>query len=271
MGPPKPMYYRNKKKTNWELYAKLVKPKLSTMDGMEISSTEEIDMHVDRIVRVLKEGFDEACPLKLVKPRKRVIPWWSRELDLLRKSTRTHWKVYIADKSKDSWEAYCVVRNRYIYALRTAKRDSWRTYCGEIESTHETSRLHRVLKNDQVNRLGRIQDTNGGYTVDVKQSLQVLIEKHYPPDPKGAERGMSLTVETTARIDSYVNPELVEKAIKSFGPYKAAGVDDVFPKMLQVVSFGVSGPPTTVMRACLQHGYTPRPWRETKVIFIPKP
>ena len=38
-----------------------------------------------------------------------------------------------------------------------------------------------------------------------------------------------------ADVDVIVTPELVEKAIKRFGPYKGAGTDGIFPKLLQSV------------------------------------
>jgi len=71
-------------------------------------------------------------------------------------------------------------------------------------------------------------------------------------------------------VDDIVNHQKVKRAISTFGPFKAAGTDEVFPAMLK------NGPDELIphlvrlMRACLVFGYMPKTWREMRVIFLPK-
>jgi hypothetical protein len=271
LGPPEPMYYRNKKKTNWTLYSETVSENIKCMDNMDISSEEEIDMAVDLLTTILVEGFHEACPLKKVVPKKRIVPYWTRELTLLRKDSRGRWRDHMRLKTEESWASYCVSRNSYSAALRHAKRGSWREYCETVESASESARLYRILKDDQVSRLGLLED-GGVYTKDLKGSLNLLLCKHFPSDPKGAEGEMEQVVEdNSSEVEEIVTPELVMKAVGKLKPYKAAGRDEIFPMMLRKVNLAISGVLVKVMRACLCKGYTPLQWREMKVVFLPKP
>jgi len=271
LGKPQPIHIRNKKKTDWGFYKSRVIPRLSGIDNMEISSVDEIDMVVDNITAILNDGFKEACPEKVIKPRGRIVPWWNKTLGSLRRETRRSWRTHMLIGTSETWSAYCAVRNRYTSELKKAKRESWEAYCTDIKSCSEASRLHRVLKVDQVSRLGRVQKEDGAYTSDLAESLILLLVKHFPSDPKGNERGPQQEVNDIEVVNTIVTPELVVRAISTFGPYKAAGRDGIFPRMLKTVKHELSKPLTVVMRACLTHGYTPKRWRETKVCFLPKP
>ena len=64
---------------------------------------------------------------------------------------------------------------------------------------------------------------------------------------------------------------MIRQSFKSFKANKAAGHDDIKPIVLQNL------PPDMVDRigkiydACQTIGYTPIVWRQSKVVFIPKP
>jgi hypothetical protein len=59
-------------------------------------------------------------------------------------------------------------------------------------------------------------------------------------------------------------------AIDTFVPYKSAGMDGIFPGLLQ--REGRPCPyPGQDFRARLATSYIPAIWREIKVMFIPKP
>jgi len=68
-----------------------------------------------------------------------------------------------------------------------------------------------------------------------------------------------------------VSTEKVRRAIRSFGPFKAMGSDEIFPAMLQLGPKDLVLHLTVVIKACLSFGYTPSQWRGFKVEFIPKP
>ena len=59
-------------------------------------------------------------------------------------------------------------------------------------------------------------------------------------------------------------------ALKEFGPYKAAGPDELFPIMLQALPDNALKKLISLYKASLALEYVPELWRNSKVIFIPK-
>jgi hypothetical protein len=61
---------------------------------------------------------------------------------------KTAWKTWKTDDSliKD--------QDAYHLAVKTAKRTSWRTFCGEVDGIIPSYRLHRVLSKDVSYQMG---------------------------------------------------------------------------------------------------------------------
>ena len=271
LGPPEPILCRNRRKTNWTLFKDSVIPELQKLDNGQIESVEQIDQKVNVLTSILGMGFDQACPERLVKLRNKKVPWWTKELTSLRKETRRLYRVTVMEGSYSSWVAYCDTRNRYNSAVRREKKISWRKYCEEIEAFPEASRLYRILKDDKGTELGSIKKDDGTFTKTVPESIEFLMEKHFPADPSSGSWEEDHEQWVTSSADTVVNLKQVERAVDSFGPYKAPGADGVFPAMLQAVKREIAPYLVSVMRACLIFGYTPKKWREMRVVFLPKP
>jgi len=95
------------------------------------------------------------------------------------------------------------------------------------------------------------------------------LEQHFPGDPDRVPLENDWS-------DSKCNPEFInrlqlERAIKSFGPFKAAGGDEIFPAMLQQGIEVLAPQVLPIMKACVRFGYMPKLWRNMKVVFLPKP
>ena len=124
---------------------------------------------------------------------------------------------------------------------------------------------------------GSLRKPTGGYTDSWREELEVMLGKHFP--------GYTLTEDRTdwlyppcrhgemdwTTASRAVTPSRVRWAIQGFKPYKAAGTDGIFPARLQRGLEVILPPVTKILRACVAIGYTPRQWRKTRVVFIPKP
>jgi len=60
-------------------------------------------------------------------------------------------------------------------------------------------------------------------------------------------------------------------AISLFAPYKAAGLDGIFPALLHTGLETIIEPLIRIFRACIALGYVPTAWRTSRVAFVPKP
>lgn len=77
--------------------------------------------------------------------------------------------------------------------------------------------------------------------------------------------------QSSGNSTDFITDKLVLSAIKSFGPYKAAGPDEIFPGMLSSCAEDLALILVPILKACLEFGYTPVEWRKSRVTFIPKP
>lgn len=269
-GSPVPIFVRNRKKTDWLQYYEYVEDHLHQIPDSDISTAEGIDLAVDQLNKVLMSGFNMACPLKPVTIKKSHSHFWNTELGTLRKACRKQWRIYRINKTPENRALYCSARNAYSKQLQKAQKQGWKDFCSSIESTSEASRLHKILKDDKFIKLGRLE-TGSGYTSDESQSVTELLDQHFPKDADLQEAHLELNNIDLSEVDKIVTPELVEKAVRRFSPFKAAGEDGIFPSLLQAVIGLIKVPLTKIFKACLLYGYIPISWRKTRVVFLPKP
>lgn len=268
---PKP--FRNPQKVNWEKFSNLVARKLAPPSATASPSVTNIEKSVDDLVSVLKESFDNSCPIS--RPRRKTSAvWWTPELRQLRVKTRKLFNRAKISKRIEDWDNYKASFNEYKYSIRTAKLRSWQTFCESIEVENEAARLRKVLSKDPCVP-GYIQKLDGSWTESSKESLELLIETHFPgcKDPETATpfRAAAPCDHTDEEvISTIVKEDKVAWAINSFKPYKSAGPDGIIPAMLQQSLCSVVPHLVSIFSDCLRTGYTPSKWKEVRVVFIPK-
>ena len=153
--------------------------------------------------------------------------------------------------------------------------------CEQIESTPAAARVHKALSKDHTNGLGRIKKDDGTFTTDSLETLNVMMEKHFPGsrsilEEETQDSNAPCAGSTIARTNAhYIACDIfteskVEWAINSFEPYKSPGLDGLLPIMLQRCGRVIIPFITEIFRASLTLNYIPTNWRKTRVIFIPK-
>ena len=196
------------------------------------------------------------------------------ELKGLRQAVNAAWRRYRARKSDTRWEQYTTAKNMYKSAIRAAKRQSWRAFCESVEGPCASSRLYRVLRKDHVDHLSTVCPT-GGVPATEMNVLRYLLQVHFPGAveearlPDGPTEAAS--EEDCTRADVIVTVGKVEWAIRLFSPFKAAGLDGIFPALLQKGLAILLNPLRRIYKACVTNGYVPKGWRTAKVVFLLKP
>jgi hypothetical protein len=96
------------------------------------------------------------------------------------------------------------------------------------------------------------------------ESVRGLVNEHFP---KCKINGVPTWQprKDIARMECipWINEQRVKQAITEFGPHKAAGEDRLKPNAIIWIC--------AIYTACMNTGYTPMSWRESRVIFIDKP
>ena len=76
---------------------------------------------------------------------------------------------------------------------------------------------------------------------------------------------------TAAPLVDFITEDKVRLALSTFGKKKAAGPDGFKPVVLQHLNTLSIEVLTSIYKACIWTGYTPKLWREMDLIYLPKP
>ena len=131
----------------------------------------------------------------------------------------------------------------------------------------QASRIYKILGkfNQPLERI----TVNGLSTGSPKETLEVLQDTHFPG---GVESHFwDLRPQEESYVQSNVTIESTIDAINQFQPFRSAGPDGFPPFVLQLGGRWIAEALCAIYRASLTIGYIPLEWRESKVVFIPKP
>ena len=117
---------------------------------------------------------------------------------------------------------------------------------------------------------------NGGMTSSPEETLNCLLDALAP----GSSTVTASSVDPIGSLELIDNENLVanicsdermQAAISEFLPYKAPGLDGIYPVLLQKGWKYIKKHYQKLFRACLRYGYVPKAWRTGSGIFLPKP
>ncbi|KAH8351283.1 hypothetical protein KR084_009543, partial [Drosophila pseudotakahashii] len=190
----------------------------------------ELDITIDIFTNACNSAFKVACPIG--KPRgKKKPPWWTQQLSILRSSCRGLFNRAKAGNEETNWQCYKRELASYKKALKRAKRAAWHTFCSDIEETTDAARLRKILSKTAA-PLGYLQKANGSWSDSSNESLDLLLDAHFP--------GSQLTGRPPERIggeginlDLLISDRNIKWAIQSFKPYKSPGPDGITPAHIQ--------------------------------------
>lgn len=123
--------------------------------------------------------------------------------------------------------------------------------CESIENTPVVARLQKTLSKDHSNGVGSLRKTDGSLTVEPSDTLSELLKIHFPdsiPESSIGDQDTGIAVSDPQEIQSWVSGSKkdaikvakeaftrarVERAVRSFEPFKSPGMDGIFPALIQ--------------------------------------
>lgn len=268
---------RNPRNTNWTRFGELVNDRIGKESACLLGNVEDLDKKVDWLSDTLLDAYEKSCPLPK-KRSKQNPPWWNtniaaevKEIRKLRNKLRSKAKGSNSQEVSSHWDVYKEKKRLLGYNIRKAKRESWRTYCEGIESSNEASRLRKVLAKDN-SPPSFIKRSDGTWAESETEIMAGLLDAHFPDSTSIEEVPPNDSFNRTSEyiVNQVVSEKKVKWAIDSFDPYKSAGVDGIFPAMLQNTKEILLPLLTEIFKATLRLGYVPTKWREVRVVFIQK-
>lgn len=274
-----PTKFRNPKKTNWENFLNDIKNKVEDIN--DINDTKELDKQAENLNKTLVDAFYKNCKEKKYKVRFLKV-WMKPEIIDSRRALRKMWNKVKRKNLENDKEKFKEARKKHQKLIIEAKKTSWEEKASSIESTRESARLQKLFENGPSIKLGSIRKNDGNFTSTLEESLETLISKHFAGSSLLIENEndevdheeqqiREHTDEMLKEIEELINPATVEDIIDSFGPFKSPGGDQIFPALLQKSKKVIMQNIIKIFKGSLKLGYIPKCWRETNIIFIPKP
>ena len=134
----------------------------------------------------------------------------------------------------------------------------------------------RLLGQNQLNLTPYTKTkTRKPWSASPEETLDVMIKHHFTgvsaeatPDTSQQEYETQSTNDT---INQIINEDRLGKVINDMDPLKAAGPDQVQSILIQKAYKLIKKPLLEIYRQSHNIGYIPKPWREAKGIYLPKP
>ena len=169
------------------------------------------------------------------------------------------------------WSEYHANLSDYKKAINKAKSESWKKALNELNNISHTAKMHKILSKSHTNKLGTLMKDDGTYSKSDDETLEELANAHFPGELAEKPSNFMYNVNISSEeSESIFTDEVIKWAIDSFSHFKSAGMDDIFPALLQKVKDVVVPILKIVFTKSHAWGYVPVSWRNIKVIFIPK-
>ena len=108
------------------------------------------------------------------------------------------------------------------------QRKAWRDFCSEMTDLSTTAKIAKVMTQGKIKKIGTLRKLDGSYTTSPSETLQVLLDTHFPDKVRTEANNIDIFVgnnNNSKAIYDNINEESVKSAILSFKPYKSPGQD----------------------------------------------
>ena len=211
-----------------------------------------------------------------VKIKEPTSKWYTDDLAEMAKKVR---KAYLLQRDKPSTlhrQEYLKVQKKYKKACIKARRDSWRSFASQADNVQKMATLNKILQKKQNNKIDILQKTNGALSDPGQDTVQTLLEAHFPaatavPHVQYTAEGAVDLAHVRDKFKQWVSETLIVRALRKFDLKKSPGPDGLKPIIFKYLPANVISFLADIYICAFALQYTPKLWKETKVIFIPKP
>ena len=229
---------------------------------------------------IIHEAIKKSSYYRRCRPPK--AKWWNETLNNLRNDVIKKWREKKRINSKKNHDDFIKARNVYKNAIKKAKKVQWKQFVENLDDPQKMAYFNKVVLKGCQERVGLLKKDDGAFTSDLEESINLLLAEHFPGSvplsgPIKSHQGYApnytkKVIKADDLNDSYITMDMVKKAINSFDSLKAAGPDDLQPIALQTFIRNKHALKrlTSLFRAVIKLGYSPKQWNISHVIFIPK-
>ena len=273
------MKARNFYKADWQKFKTIINSELPALSDGKWSQVR-IEQELDALYKCIYKALDIVCPKRPRRVKQTAI-WWNEDCEKAKNTFKTtQRRVHRAIRTRktpphptdEEWEEIKNARIAWTNTMSKARRQAWRDFTAQVDSTHDAAKLSKVLTSNPTHDVGLLRKKDGTMCTNSKDTINVLLEEHFPRCEIGVNIPYSPKGKKVHLKDyPWITPLIVKKAISEFGPHKAPGPDQLKPIVLQHLPERGYERLSDIFKACIQFEYTPHRWRKSIVAFMAKP
>ena len=235
---------------------------------------------LDKMVALLNHSIllamNKAVPLIRIKNKPTPSHWYTDDLKSLSSKVRAAYDKMRRTMDVNDEDSYKELQVEYRRACKKARRSSWQKFTADTDSIKKMAFLNKILQRQQNNKIDVLVRADGTSTEPGADTLQALVRTHFPkavPVPHitysaASNADMNMILDS---LDDWISPSVVIKALRKFDAKKSPGPDGFRPVIFKHFPPNVIHFLVAIYKTTIHLQYTPKMWKETKVIFIPKP
>ena len=262
------------KKAKWDVF----RDKVSDyhFDLPETLSTRKLDKLLDRWYKVINGALDEACPKRdaLLSPVE--MDWYGNDHKYLKNRAKRKYLAHRRSESPKHRKAFVKAKRAYNHACKKGRKSAWRLFVEKTPNESNMSILFKIVQRRDRRSINTLLKPDQTLSEPGVETIQMLTDAHFPAAQAGTvpyKHDNSIQIPTSEIQDSHdwIDSDLIRKAMKQFKPNKAPGPDGLKPIVFKYLPQNAIDTMSLIYKACISLCHTPKRWRETKVVFLPKP
>ena len=278
VSPDPPRLVRPWKRANWTRFTRILASK--TFHVPEVMSIKKLDKLVSSLYKNLNYALDKACPKRPAKSEESNLKWWNDKLTLESLKINKQYKIAKRCKTLTERVKLKIMKSKFKKMCRKEKKSCWRKFIFNLKDTDRMASLAKSLQNKERSKLYTLRKSDDAMTEPGKETLDLLFQTHFPASVPlkqvqyRSNRFAHLQSRSTYiadTCDSWLNLRLLNKAFKKFNKKKSPGPDGIKPIVFDHLPVNIKLLLIFIYKCCIHFHYTPVLWKDTKVIFIPKP
>ena len=271
---PKRPLVRPWKKAKWEVFRDKVSD--YTFDIPDTLSTRKLDKLLGRWYKVINEALDEACPKREAMLSPIEMDWYGTDHKFLKNRAKRKYLTHRRSACPKHRKAFVRAKRAYNKACKKGRKDSWRQFVEKTPNESNMATLFKIAQHRDRRSINTLLKPDNTLSEPGADTINMLTAAHFPAATPGTtsfkhDNSLQIDTETIREAHDWIDDDLVRKSMKQFKPNKAPGPDGLKPLVFKYLPQNAIETLTLIYKACISFGHTPKRWRETKVVFLPKP
>lgn len=239
----------------------------------EAMNLEQLWSHFKEIVLTTAK---ETCGTIVIHKNKKQTKWWSQDIKDEVKIKKEKWKLYLNQKSQESYDEYKQQRIKVKEMVLQAKQQAWEEFGTKLEADSQANQklFYKVLKNLRKSKnytLRQVRAKDNRILTEENEIMERWREyfrELLNPDERDHTTNEEEIIYTQGEEEKNIQLEEVLKAIKEMKKGKAAGHDRINAEMLKNLGGRGMEMLTQILNKAWKTATVPEDWKMSIILPI---